>query len=96
MPEVTEEPGVSSTPTPTAIEGAIDCGLMDINGDNNLKIEDFSSFASVYLATCQESRVITTGCGGKDTNGDGVINLADLLSLASRYHPATGEGCGLF
>lgn len=85
-------PGASSTPSPTGPQNGVVCGLIDVNSDNNLKIEDFVSFAGIYPNNCSDNAP-TTGCGPKDTNSDGKLNVVDFSSFATRYFPATGQTC---
>jgi hypothetical protein len=62
----------------------IDCGPMDVNGDNKLTIIDLSSFVRMYRKACKDTAP-TTGCKGKDTNGDKKITLVDLSNFVRKY-----------
>jgi len=63
----------------------VDCGPIDINGDNKLTILDLNDFAAAYGKTCKDHYPQSQGCGGKDYYGDGAINIRDLAYFTSKY-----------
>jgi len=87
--------GSSTTPTGCAAsEGgscfsvSVECGPIDVDGDNKLTLIDLVAFKALYGKKCNISPVSfpsQTSCGPKDTNNNGIIDIADFSSFQSRY-----------
>jgi hypothetical protein len=70
---------------------SVDCGAIDVNGDNKLTIIDLQAFNEVYGKKCNvapASYPSNTSCGPKDVNQDGKIDIVDYQSFTARYQTA--------
>ncbi len=65
----------------------VQCGPIDVNGDNILNYIDLAPFSRIYNKSCGDSPFTGGGCGGKDTNGDAKVNYIDLGFFSSHYYP---------
>lgn len=66
---------------------SVQCGPIDVNGDNILNYIDLAPFSRIYNKSCNDSPFTGGGCGGKDTNGDAKINYIDFGYLSNHYYP---------
>lgn len=67
-------------------QGGVTCGPMDIDGNGNLDLIDFASFANIYRRTCTSTTGQNTTCGAQDTNpANGVVDLYDFNFFSSHY-----------
>ncbi|MCA9386973.1 DUF4215 domain-containing protein [Candidatus Dojkabacteria bacterium] len=81
--------GGSSSGDSSSSESSTICGPLDSNGNNQVDITDFSSFAKKYSKTCADTNASYSGCGKLDVNNDNKITLVDFANFAYKY----GKSC---
>jgi hypothetical protein len=72
-------------PAGSTSSAPLDCGNIDVNGDNKLDIVDVSNLAKKYKKSCSDTGATYSACGALDTNQDGTVNISDLGYFAQYY-----------